>query len=167
MRHSIKRISKSALSIVIALMMVVSTMLVGMVTTSAASTYYYRGADNSWGTTAMTPSADGYYAYYETSTNNHQFKISISTSSYDYGWTYVQAGFNSTDVTSIGDYSKDNCYCWHNNGRYYILLYYPNTKINSSSNPIICASTTLPDSTPTWYLCGDAFGNSFVIKQKL
>lgn len=166
MRHSIKRISKSALSIVIALMMVVSTMLVGMVTTSAASTYYYRGADNSWGTTAMTPSADGYYAYYETSTNNHQFKISISTSSYDYGWTYVQAGFNSTDVTSIGDYSKDNCYCWHNNGRYYILLYYPNTKINSSSNPIICASTTLPDSTPTWYLCGDAFGNSFDTSNK-
>lgn len=158
MRHSIKRISKRALSIVIALMMVVSTMLVGMVTTSAASTYYYRGADNSWGTTAMTPSADGYYAYYETSTNNHQFKISISTSSYDYGWTYVQAGFNSTDVTSIGDYSNDNCYCYHNKGRYYILLYYPNTKINSSSNPIICASTTLPDSTPAWYLMGGAFG---------
>lgn len=36
MRHSIKRISKSALSVILALMMVVSTMVVGMVTTNAA-----------------------------------------------------------------------------------------------------------------------------------
>lgn len=37
MRHSIKRISKSALSVILALMMVVSTMVVGIVTTSAAT----------------------------------------------------------------------------------------------------------------------------------
>lgn len=37
MRHSIKRISKSALSVILALMMVVSTMVVGIVSTSAAS----------------------------------------------------------------------------------------------------------------------------------
>ncbi|WP_294909328.1 hypothetical protein [uncultured Ruminococcus sp.] len=36
MRHSIKRISKSALSVILALMMVVSTMVVGMVTVGAA-----------------------------------------------------------------------------------------------------------------------------------
>ena len=37
MRHSIKRISKSALSVILALMMVVSTMAVGMVTVGAAT----------------------------------------------------------------------------------------------------------------------------------
>lgn len=37
MKHSIKRISKSALSVILALMMVVSTMVVGIVTTSAAT----------------------------------------------------------------------------------------------------------------------------------
>lgn len=37
MRHSIKRVSKSALSVILALMMVVSTMAVGIVTTSAAT----------------------------------------------------------------------------------------------------------------------------------
>ena len=36
MRHSIKRVSKSALSVILALMMVVSTMVVGMVTVGAA-----------------------------------------------------------------------------------------------------------------------------------
>lgn len=36
MRHSIKRVSKSALSVILALMMVVSTMAVGMVTVNAA-----------------------------------------------------------------------------------------------------------------------------------
>lgn len=38
MRHSIKRISKSALSVILALMMVVSTMVVGMVFTANAAT---------------------------------------------------------------------------------------------------------------------------------
>lgn len=40
MRHSIKRISKSALSVILALMMVVSTMAVGMVTVGAASSEF-------------------------------------------------------------------------------------------------------------------------------
>lgn len=45
MRHSIKRISKSALSVILALMMIVSTMVVGMVSTSAANdkiTVYFK-----------------------------------------------------------------------------------------------------------------------------
>ena len=35
MRHSIKRVSKSALSVILALMMIVSTMVVGMITVNA------------------------------------------------------------------------------------------------------------------------------------
>ena len=111
------------------------------------TTYYYRGEKNSWGATAMITSSDGYYSYYSTS-GTHQFKISTSTTSWDYNYTYVSAGFNSTDVTNIGDYGSDNCYCWQS-GSYYILVYYPNTDINSTNKPIICASTTLPDNSCT------------------
>lgn len=125
---------------------------------TSASTYYYRGGDNSWGATAMTVSSDGFYAYIQSSNNTNQFKISTSTSSYDYNYTYVSKGFNSTNVTNIGDYSKDNCYCWQS-GTYYILVYYPNTIVNSSSNPKICASTTLPASYPTVKL-GEKFSSS-------
>jgi hypothetical protein len=91
----------------------------------------------------MTESTDGLYEYIQSSNNANQFKIATSEDSWDYGWTYVQAGFNSTDVTNIGDYSQDNCYCWQS-GDYYILVYYPNTAVNTTANPIICASTTLP-----------------------
>ena len=108
-----------------------------------ANSYWYRGVDNTWGATAMTVSTDGLYEYIQSSSNANQFKIATSEEGWDYGWTYVQAGFNSTDVTNIGDYSQDNCYCWQS-GDYYILVYYPNTAVNTTANPIICASTTLP-----------------------
>ena len=108
-----------------------------------ANSYWYRGVDNSWGATAMTVSTDGLYEYIQSSSDANQFKIAASEEGWDYGWIYVQAGFNSTDVTNIGDYSQDNCYCWQS-GAYYILVYYPNTAVNTTANPIICASTTLP-----------------------
>lgn len=110
----------------------------------SSNSYWYRGSDNSWGATAMTVSTDGLYEYFQSSNNANQFKIATSTDSWDYNYTYVQAGFNSTDVTYIGDYGENNCYCWQS-GTYYILVYYPNTEINATNNPIICASTTLPD----------------------
>lgn len=79
MRHSIKRVSKSALSVILALMMIVSTMVVGMVTVNATITgiskiYFtpdsgwaggdsngnatfklnYQKSDNSWGKSDFT-----------------------------------------------------------------------------------------------------------------
>lgn len=51
MRHSIKRVSKSALSVILALMMVVSTMVVGMVTVNATITgisKIYFTPDSGW-----------------------------------------------------------------------------------------------------------------------
>ncbi len=113
--------------------------------------YYYRGSLNSWGADKMTVSSDGYYAYYGPQSNNaNQFKIATTTDSYDYNKNYVTKGFNGTDITDIGDYGGDNCYCWSTKS-YYILVYYPNTTINTTNNPIICASTTLPNnaSSPT------------------
>lgn len=123
-----------------------------------ATTYYYRGADNSWGATAMTASSDGFYAYIQSSNSSNQFKIALSTSGWDYNYTYVSKGFNSTDVSNIGDYSSNNCYCWQS-GTYYIIVYYPNTLINTTNKPIICASTSLPNNTPTVQL-GEYFTNS-------
>lgn len=76
----------------------------------------------------------------------NQFKIAKSITTHDYGYTYVKAGFNNTDVKNIGDYGKDNCYVWQS-GTYYILVYVPNTDINTTNDPIICASTTLPQAT--------------------
>ena len=113
-----------------------------------ANTYWYRGGDNSWGATAMTVSEDGFYEYIQSSSNANQFKIAKSTSGWDYNYSYVNKGFNGTNVTNIGDYGTDNCYCWQS-GTYYILVYYPNTTVNAANKPVICASTTLPkEETP-------------------
>lgn len=122
-----------------------------------ADTYYYIGQgnrdDDNWGSsTAMTVSDDGFYEYYYVSKHTtHQFKIGTSSNAYAYNYTYVTKNFNSTNVSEIGDYGKDNCYCWKGSA-HYILVYYPNTPINTTSKPIICASTTLPNNTQTWTL---------------
>lgn len=71
MRHSIKRISKSALSVILALMMVVSTMVVGMVTVGAASVtsdgnailYFNRSAVSGW------PATGNFVYFYNSSVN--------------------------------------------------------------------------------------------------
>lgn len=115
---------------------------------AATAKCYYRGDDNSWGATLMTIGPDGLYAYIQSSNNANKFKIARTDSGWDYNYTYVSAGFNNTDVTKIGDYSSDNCYCWQS-GTYYILVYYPNTTVNSTSKPIICAATYLPDNRQT------------------
>ena len=121
-------------------------MMVAFSVAMFANSYWYRGGDNSWGATAMTVSTDGLYEYIQSSSDANQFKIAASEDGWDYNHSYVQAGFNSTDVTNIGDYGQDNCYCWQS-GDYYILVYYPNTAVNTTANPIICAATTLPEAT--------------------
>ena len=137
-------------------LLVLIGILIGSVSTQmwADAQYYYRGADNSWGGTLMTVSDDGYYEYKASSTNDHQFKIALSESGWDYNYSYVSAGFNGTNITGIGDQEQDNCKCWYNSGSYYILVYYPNTTINSGSSPKICAATYLPDnrSTTVYYV---------------
>lgn len=103
---------------------------------------------NNWGASAMTQSTDGKYFYIQSSSATNQFKIANSTTTYDYNSTYVQKGFNNTDVQNIGNYSGDDCYVWQS-GTYYILVYVPGTDINTTNNPIICASTTLPQASVT------------------
>ncbi|MCM1354094.1 MAG: starch-binding protein [Paludibacter sp.] len=111
------------------------------------SPYYYRGGMNGWGATQMTLGDDKTYSYYycnaSSDDNARKFKIALSANGYDYNYSYVQAGFNGTDVTNIGDYGHDNCYYWDTRALY-ILVYHPNTSVNTTDKPIICASTTLP-----------------------
>ena len=107
------------------------------------ATYYYRGGKNGWGATAMT-NVNGIYSYYLASSGGHQFKISTTTGGYDYNYTYVTAGYKNTDISEIGDYDKDNCNCWYTSGAHYILVFNPNTSVNSTNKPVICAATALP-----------------------
>ena len=112
-----------------------------------ANTYYYSGQGNgtNWAKKAMTVSTDGFYEYYlVSSTTTHQFKIGTSSNQYAYNKKYVSKNFNGTNIANIGDYGGDNCYCWQGS-KHYILVYKPNTTINTSSNPKICAATYLPD----------------------
>lgn len=150
MKTKISRFGRSSVSVILAVMMLLSTMLIGTITTANAVDiqYYYRGSDNNWGASAMTQSTDGKYFYIQSSSATNQFKIANSTTTYDYNSTYVQKGFNNTDVQNIGNYSGDDCYVWQS-GTYYILVYVPGTDINTTNNPIICASTTLPQASVT------------------
>ena len=107
-------------------------------------TYYYRGADNSWGGTEMTKSSAGFYSYKSSTTNNHQFKIAKSTEGWDYNYSFVDAGYLGTSITTIGDYGKDNCYIWSAPASYYIIVFRPGSVMNTTANPKICASATLP-----------------------
>ena len=126
----------------------------------AEQTYFYSGQGNGtdWTKTAMSVSDDGMYEYYQITTNTtHQFKIGTSADQWAYNYSYVEAGFSGTDVTEIGDYGEDNCYCWKGSA-HYILVYYPNTAVNSKTSPVICASTTLPSYTTLtkFYITGDS-----------
>ncbi len=107
-------------------------------------TYYYRGADNDWGADAMTKSSEGFYSYKSSSTNDHQFKIAKSTSTWDYNHSFVDAGYLGTSITTIGDYGSDNCYIWSAPASYYIIVFRPGSAMNTTANPKICASATLP-----------------------
>ena len=112
--------------------------------TANAETYYYSGGKSNWNKTEMTASSDGYYSYYGPVSGDHQFKIGTSGDQWAYNHSYVSKGFNNTDITDIGDWGSDNCYTW-TSATHYILVYYPNTTINSDSKVKICASTVLPN----------------------
>ena len=109
-----------------------------------AETYRYSGEKDGWAGTQMTVSSDGYYSYYGPVTGAHQFKIGTSSNQWAYNHSYVSKGFNNTDIKDIGDWGSDNCYTW-TSATHYILVYYPNTTINTTNKVKICASTVLPN----------------------
>ena len=118
---------------------------------SVNAAYFYRGNQNSWGATEMITSSDGFYSYYKAKSykdngnQNNNFKVATSTGRWDYNADYLKSGFNGTNVTNMGKWDGDNCGIYHTT-TYYVLIYHPNSAINQTDKPIICASTTLPDS---------------------
>ena len=130
--------------------------------TTKTNQYYYKGTcktvnSSTWTKTALTVSEDGFYEYAKCNSkdcNNpgtNEFIIGTASADQAYTAQYVTAGFNNTDITNFTAKTDNNIYCY-GTGEYYILVYYPNTDINTTSNPIICASTTLPNnSAPTTY----------------
>ena len=126
-----------------------------------ASTYYYHGNKNSWGYTPMNVSADGFYEYYETeakSNNNFLVSYDKNGSKADYNYDAVaNFGFNGADMTNNGKWNGDNNICFYDNDQKnacYILVYYPNTTVNSAASPKVCASHFLPDyrSCPVYFV---------------
>ena len=118
--------------------------------TANAVDYYYRGQRvNNWGAgQKLEVSTDAYYSYIHFAAGaEHEFKICEAADDWSkaaYGKTYNSVGFNGTDVTELGDnWGGDNCKIWSSNA-HYVLVYHPNTAINNTNKPIICASTTLP-----------------------
>lgn len=117
---------------------------------NAWATYYYRGNQNSWGATPMTASADGFYEYFAAKSHanngnqNQMFKVSTSSTSWNYNNNYMKSGFNGTNITNMGSWDGDNI-CMYHDKDYYILVYKPNTTVNNTSKPIVCAATYLPD----------------------
>ncbi len=135
MRHSIKRISKSALSVILALMMVVSTMVVGIVTTSAANgtitvyfkdtlgwngayAYFYKGAywDEEKGTGSQTNNsnfADGPITMNKVSGTDDIYSCTY-TGDYSEYISFTKASqsnygnFHKTEVVYRGDFNTSN-----------------------------------------------------------
>ena len=101
----------------------------------------------------MTASDDGFYEYFSAKgysnngNQNNNFKVSTSTSSWDYNNGYYTKGYNSTDITDAGNWDSDNI-CVYNAADFYILVYKPSTAINATSNPVVCFSTYLPSGVP-------------------
>ena len=119
---------------------------------------YYRGSLNSWGSTAMTLSSGGTYFYYKVTdeSDDHQFKISTCNEATDkwtcgtvYNYAYNAPGFCMTDIMDLSDESSDACKCTYDDGDYYIIVFRPSNALNSSTDPKICVSTTLPNDSPS------------------
>lgn len=114
--------------------------------------YYIRGdvyGVNNWNdsSAAMTISDDGFYEYYEvTDGTAAEFLIdkdNTKGANGSYNKTYMNAKFNGTDL-ALGT-NGNNVTVAQQTGKYYIIVYYPNTTVNTSNAPIICAASALPE----------------------
>lgn len=115
MKTNFKRIGKQSISIVLAVMMMLSTMLVGMVTSNAAETWYVIGDDydTTWNTNGKSSpmsydSTTGYY-YFDKKLNstsgNHYFRI--HNGSNEYGPTTTNDDISISSYNTKFDAVKD------------------------------------------------------------
>lgn len=115
MKTNFKRIGKQSISIVLAVIMMLSTMLVGMVTSNAAETWYVIGDDydTTWNTNGKSSpmsydSTTGYY-YFDKKLNstsgNHYFRI--HNGSNEYGPTTTNDDISISSYNTKFDAVKD------------------------------------------------------------
>lgn len=124
-KTQIKRKAKRMLSLLLTAMLIISTMVVGISTVSAAANYYYRGTENSWGTTEMTPISGTSLYYYKSNnfTSTNKFKISDGTewtTSNNYGGNNVKD--NSEIVISNLSDDSNNASISAQSSEYYIIF---------------------------------------------
>lgn len=128
MKTKISHLGRSTVSVILAVMMLLSTMLIGTVSTVNATDnqYYYRGTENEWNAEKMTPISGTSLYYYKSkkfnSTNN--FKISSGTdwdSSSNYGADSVKDNSEIAISKQSGD-DKNNASISAQSSEYYIIF---------------------------------------------
>lgn len=127
MKTKISHLGRSTVSVILAVMMLLSTMLIGTVSTvSAAANYYYRGTENNWKTTEMTP-ISGTSLYYYKSNNfslTNKFKISDGTEwngSNNYGADNVKDN-SEIEISKLSDDKDKNAIISAQSSEYYIIF---------------------------------------------
>jgi len=147
-----------------------STFLIALlsVTMFATNSYWFVGGPYGWGAPeAMNVSEKGYYEYLQLDQQEGtiEFKIQLESGVWTgaLGRDNTTPGYAGTDLTNMNypgnDWGTDNAAIYYVDGPFYVIVFKPNTDINDSGNPIICASTTLPsevDLLPTYTIAGTA-----------
>ena len=150
MKRKFKRVSKCTLSVILAIMMVMSTMLIGSISVSAAITSYYisgEGVDN-WSSTHTPMTNEDGYSYYTATSDIARFRIFKDSSGWGTSYNYScvdnnQDTVNGITISPMND-GDNNCCTSGTSGTYYIIVLAPGDKYNDTSTPIYYASTKLP-----------------------
>lgn len=128
MKTKISHLGRSTVSVILAVMMLLSTMLIGTVSTVNAVDiqYYYRGTENDWNTTEMTPISGTSLYYYKSNnfskTNN--FKISDGTvweNSSNYGADNVKEN-SEIEISKLSGDDNNNASISAQSSEYYIIF---------------------------------------------
>ena len=128
MKTKISHLGRSSVSVILAVMMLLSTMLIGTVSTVNAVDiqYYYRGSENNWNTTEMTPISGTSLYYYKSNnfskTNN--FKISDGTvweNSSNYGANNVKDN-SEIEISKLSGDDNNNASISAQSSEYYIIF---------------------------------------------
>ena len=158
MKSKIKRHSRSVLSVILAISMLVSCMMVGLIATDAAkvtdsvaatddstvgdATYYLRGKihgvdhwnNDDW---VMNNAGDGYYYYVIDMYKNDRFKFYNGTSWFGPSGNGDTAVTADSDAVKHGDNSGTGAFSLGSNDGEYVIWYKP------SSKKVWVVSTTL------------------------
>ncbi|MGN0186478.1 MAG: InlB B-repeat-containing protein [Paludibacteraceae bacterium] len=138
--------------------------------------YYYMSDKTGWGENKgdqLTIDKSGVYAYIElTADDVAKFKVleenNNNSSTVYYGGENLNNGFNGSNI-KLGNDTE-----WHNatvvdevTTTWFVILYFPNTPINTTNNYYVCASYTLPvvsDPYPVTFGVVDNIGGTITAK---